>query len=42
MQFAIPAAQNPGWSMALSDFSSSAQGFLIYIAAEAGGSLTKS
>lgn len=36
MQFAIPAAPNPAWSMAPSDFSSSVQGFQIYIAAEAG------
>lgn len=42
MQFAIPAAQNPGWSMAPSDFSSAEQGALISTAAGAGGSLTKS
>lgn len=42
MQFAIPAAQNPSCSMAPSDFSSSAQGFLIYIAAGGRESLTKS
>lgn len=41
MQFAIPAAPNPAWSMAPSDFSSSAQSFQIYTVAEARGRLTK-
>lgn len=41
MQFAIPAAPNPAWSMAPSDFSSSMQGFQIYIVAEARGRSTK-
>lgn len=42
MRFAIPAAPNPAWSMAPSDFSSSVQGLQIYIVAEARGRLTKS